>query len=160
MYHDILLFHCSAVSVDGQAYLFTAPSGTGKSTHTALWREVFGERAVMVNDDKPLLKIENNRIYVYGTPWDGKHHISTNIKVPVKAVCLLGRGMENEIHRESFQVAYPCMLAQTYRADDAEKMKKTLELVNQFMAVVPVYSMKCTISKEAAQMAYDCMSAK
>ena len=160
VYHDILLFHCSAVSVDGQAYLFTAPSGTGKSTHTALWREVFGERAVMVNDDKPLLKIENNRIYVYGTPWDGKHHISTNIKVPVKAVCLLGRGTENEIHRESFQAAYPCMLAQTYRADDAEKMKKTLELVNQFMAVVPVYSMKCTISKEAAQMAYDCMSAK
>ena len=52
------------------------------------------------------------------------------------------------------------MLAQTYRADDAEKMKKTLELVNQFMAGVPVYSMKCTISKEAAQMAYDCMSAK
>lgn len=70
--HDTFLFHCSAVALDGQAYLFTAPSGTGKSTHTRLWREVFGERAVMVNDDKPLIQVREDAIYVCGTPWNGK----------------------------------------------------------------------------------------
>ena len=49
--YDCFLFHCSAIALDGKAYLFAAPSGTGKSTHTRLWREVFGNRAVMINDD-------------------------------------------------------------------------------------------------------------
>lgn len=76
--HDAFLFHCSAVAVDGEAYLFSAPSGTGKSTHTRLWRERFGERAVMINDDKPLIRMEEGTFYVYGTPWNGKHHLSVN----------------------------------------------------------------------------------
>ena len=49
-----LVFHCSALAVDGKAYLFTAPSGTGKSTHARLWREVYKDKVVMVNDDKPI----------------------------------------------------------------------------------------------------------
>ena len=67
---DTLLFHGSVVSVDDTGYLFTAKSGTGKSTHTRLWREYFGERAVMVNDDKPLLEVTETGVIVYGTPWD------------------------------------------------------------------------------------------
>ncbi len=64
----ILLLHGSVVAVDGEEYMFTAKSGTGKSTHTRLWREVFTSRAVMVNDDKPLLRIENDKVISYGTP--------------------------------------------------------------------------------------------
>ncbi|WP_455057428.1 hypothetical protein [Jutongia sp.] len=81
--HDTLLFHGSVIAVDGKAYLFTAKSGTGKSTHTRLWREYFGERAVMINDDKPLLKITQDGVYAYGTPWNGKHRLSTNISAPL-----------------------------------------------------------------------------
>lgn len=154
---NILLFHSSVVAVDGQAYIFTAPSGTGKSTHTALWRQVFGERAVMINDDKPLLKLEEDAVWVYGTPWDGKHRISTNTRVRVKAICLLNRGAENSIVRESFFQAYPFILNQTYRPNEEKGMKKTLELVNQLMEQIPVYSMKCNISREAAEMAYEAM---
>lgn len=90
-------FTCSAVALDGQAYLFTAPSGTGKSTHTRLWREVFGERAVMVNDDKPLIQVREDAIYVCGTPWNGKHNLDSNQKVPIKGICLLERGTVNHI---------------------------------------------------------------
>ena len=57
--YDTFLFHGSVISVDGEAYIFTAKSGTGKSTHTRLWREYLGERAVMVNDDKPLISVKN-----------------------------------------------------------------------------------------------------
>lgn len=158
--NNILLFHSSVVAVDGEAFLFTAPSGTGKSTHTALWRKVFGHRAVMINDDKPLLKIETDAVWVYGTPWDGKHRLSTNTKAKVKAVCILQRGEENEIHQESFYEAYPWILKQTYLPDEEMGMKKTLELVNQFMEQIPVYTMKCNISDEAAQMAYQAMKAQ
>lgn len=95
--YDTVLFHGSVVAVDGIGYLFTAKSGTGKSTHTRLWREYFGERAVMVNDDKPLLQVTENGVIVYGTPWDGKHHLSNNISVPLKAICILTRAEENHI---------------------------------------------------------------
>lgn len=81
---DTLLFHGSVVAVDREGYLFTAKSGTGKSTHTRLWREYFGERAIMVNDDKPLLHITDSGVTAYGTPWDGKHRLSKNIEVPLK----------------------------------------------------------------------------
>ena len=104
---DTFLFHCSAIAVDGKAYLFTAPSGTGKSTHTRLWREVFGDRAVMINDDKPLLHVASEsaqtgkdgtsaqpQVLVYGTPWDGKHRLSTNTVAPVAGICLVERGEE------------------------------------------------------------------
>ena len=76
--YDTFLFHGSCVAVDGAAYCFTAKSGTGKSTHTRLWREMPGERAVMINDDKPLIRIRDGQATVFGTPWDGKHHLSTS----------------------------------------------------------------------------------
>lgn len=154
---NILLFHASVVAVDGEAYLFTAPSGTGKSTHTALWRKVFQEKAVMINDDKPLLRFLDDGIWVYGTPWDGKHRLSTNTKAKVKAICMLGRGETNTIQRTDFVSAYPVILNQTYRPDYESGMQKTLELVNDMLGQVPVYSMKCNVSEEAAQMAYEAM---
>ena len=77
--HDTLVFHGSVVAVDGQAYLFTAKSGTGKSTHTRLWRELLGSRAVMVNDDKPFLRITENGVIAYGSPWNGKPGLGSNI---------------------------------------------------------------------------------
>lgn len=91
---DTLLFHGSVVAVDGTGYLFTAKSGTGKSTHTRLWRQLFGSRAVMANDDKPLLKITDNGVIAYGTPWNGKHRLGSNISIPLRAICILGRGRD------------------------------------------------------------------
>ena len=98
---DILLMHGAVVAVDGQAYLFTAQSGTGKTTHTRLWMQQFGDRAVMVNGDKPLLHITNEGVTVYGTPWDGKEHLSTNTSCPLKALCILTRSETNHIERIS-----------------------------------------------------------
>ena len=84
MDYNRILIHGSALSMDQNGYLFIAPSGTGKSTHAALWRKVFKERVVMINDDKPLVYVNQNDIRVYGTPWDGKHHLSTNTSVQLK----------------------------------------------------------------------------
>ena len=153
--YDTLLMHGSVVAVDGEAYLFTAKSGTGKSTHTRYWREVFGDRAIMVNDDKPLLKLTENGVLACGTPWDGKHHLSTNVCLPLKGICILERGKENEIHPISAQEALPMVFQQTYRP---KNLGKYMELIDRLTQKLRFYRMQCTLDPNAAQMAYDKMS--
>ena len=153
---DTVLFHGSAIAVDGQAYIFTAKSGTGKSTHARLWRELLGERAVMVNDDKPLIRIpEDGSSIVYGTPWDGKHHLSTNIGVPVKAVCILEQAAENRIREITKAEALPTLLQQVYRPADVLSMKKTLDLIERWQP--GLYRLSCNMEISAAELSYNAM---
>lgn len=154
----IMLMHGSVVAVDGQAYMFTALSGTGKSTHVALWRRLFGERAVMVNDDKPLIRISGQEVIVYGTPWDGKHHLSNNIAVPLKAIAVLCRGKENEIHSLSAQEIFPTLLQQSFRTEDPLITMQALGLLSQLSKQVSFYQLHCNMDPEAAQVAYDGMN--
>ncbi|MCR4577401.1 MAG: hypothetical protein K5784_05800 [Clostridiales bacterium] len=155
--YDTVLFHGSCVAVDGAGYLFIAKSGTGKSTHTRLWRELLGERAVMVNDDKPLIRITDGGAVIYGTPWDGKHRLSANIAVPLKAVCILERAAENSIRPISTKEAYPMLLQQVYRPMDGAAMSKTLVLVDRLASAVKLWKLGCNTQIEAAQVAYDAM---
>lgn len=155
--YDTLLFHGSVIAVDGEGYLFTAKSGTGKSTHAALWREVFGERAVMVNDDKPLLKITDTGIIAYGTPWNGKHRLSRNISVPLRAICILERAQENRICRAEGREVYPLLLQQCYRPEQPETMIKTLTLLDTLINNAKLYRLGCNMQREAAITAYNGM---
>lgn len=155
---DTLLFHGSVIAVDGEGYLFTAKSGTGKSTHTRLWREYFGERAVMVNDDKPLLHITDSGVTAYGTPWDGKHRLSTDIAVPLKGICILTRNAKNHIEPVEPHAVYPLIVQQTNRSLSAEGMKQTLSLIDRMLHVVPVYRLGCNMDIEAARVAYEGMN--
>lgn len=156
---DTLLFHGSVIAVDNEAYVFTAPSGTGKSTHTRLWREYFGDRAFMVNDDKPLLQIcEDGTVVAYGTPWNGKHKLDTNVGVSVKGICILSQASENQMEKIRKEEAFQTIYSQAYRPmDKPEMIKKTLELLDKVMEV-PLWHLGCTISKEAVEMAYGAMS--
>lgn len=155
---DTLLFHGSVIAVDGEGYLFTAKSGTGKSTHTRLWREYFGERAVMVNDDKPLLRITDSGVTAYGTPWDGKHRLSTNTVVPLKGICILTRNAKNHIEPVEPHAVYPLIVQQTNRSLSVDGMKQTLSLIDHMLNVVPVYQLGCNMNIEAARVAYEGMN--
>lgn len=152
--YDTVLFHGSCVAMDGVGYLFTAKSGTGKSTHTRLWRERFGERAVMVNDDKPLIHISAGLATVYGTPWDGKHRLSRNIAVPLRAICLLDRDTENHIREIQYSEALPMLLQQVYRPADPTALVQTLTLLDKLGKTVKLYRLSCNMHPEAAQVAY------
>lgn len=155
--YDTILFHGSCVAVDGIGYLFTAKSGTGKSTHTRLWRELLGEQAVMVNDDKPLIRISDFGAVIYGTPWDGKHRLSSNIAVPLKALCVLERAEQNTIRQTTALEVYPMLLQQAYRPMDGMAMSKTLTLIDKLAASVNLWRLGCNRDIEAAQVAYDAM---
>ena len=158
--HNIMLFHGSCVAVDGVAYLFTAKSGTGKSTHTRLWCEYFQENAVMINDDKPLIHVGENDVIVYGTPWNGKHKLSSNIGAPLKGICILERDTSNHIKRVNPKEAYPILLQQIHRPADARRLKKTLEILDKLIERVHIYKLGCTISMEAMKIAYNAMKGK
>ena len=155
--YDTFVFHGSVIAVDGVGYLFTAKSGTGKSTHTRLWREYFGKRAVMVNDDKPMLKVTGNGVIAYGTPYNGKHRLGTNIDVPLKAICILTRGEENSIVRIDKSEAYPMLVQQVYRPQNSMQLMKTLDLVDTMAESVKLYNLVCNMEIEAAKIAFEGM---
>lgn len=157
MERGVLLMHGSVIAVDGQAYLFTALSGTGKSTHVRLWRRLFGERAVMVNDDKPLIRVAPHPI-VYGTPWDGKHHLSNNIACPLRAIVFLERGQENEIHEVDARWMFPVLMQQTFRTEDPMVSMRSMQLLSVLAEHVKFYDLHCNMEPQAAQVAYDGMN--
>lgn len=154
-----MMLHASAVVVDNKAYLFSAPCGTGKSTHTALWCRVFGEeKAQILNDDKPVLRLEEGTWYAYGTPWSGKHDKSVNIRVPLAGICILRRGEENIIAPYEGKNAVIDLLMQTPKPKDMLSRAKILELLNSLIINVPVWKMECTMDPQAAIVSYEAMS--
>ncbi len=125
--------HSSAVVVDGYAYLFSADSGTGKSTHTGLWLEHFKEKAFIINDDKPVLRLENGQWFVYGTPWSGKTDLNINVKAKLGAIVFLERAKENHITPIEVKEAIPLFFNQTVRRlKREEKMDLSNHISFQF----------------------------
>ncbi len=159
--YSTVLVHGSALAVDGAAYMFTAVSGTGKSTHAGLWRELLGRRVTMINDDKPLVRISGigtkTRAEVFGTPYNGKHRLGKNTSAALKAICILERSEHNHINRISPQEAYPFMIQQTYRPINTAMLTKTLELVDGLMCAVEFYRLGCNMELQAAELAYTTM---
>lgn len=152
---DVLLMHGSTVAVDGQAYLFTASCGTGKSTHTRLWREVFGERAVMVNDDKPFLRFVKGKVLACGSPWSGKHGLANNVCFPLKGICVLSRGSENVIRPAAVKEISDFLMHQIFRPEGDDRVPR---LLAELMHRVAVWEMECDRNPEAAWVSYEAMS--
>jgi len=156
--YDTLLFHGSVIAVGEEAFLFTAKSGTGKSTHTRLWREVFGERARMVNDDKPFLRFSGEDVIACGSPWNGKHHLGENIALPLSAICILERGTENRIVQISAKEALVMLVQQSNRPQNPQLMPKYLELIDRLTKKMRFYRLYCNMEAEAALVSYCGMS--
>ncbi len=156
--HGGYMLHSSAVVVDGRAYLFSAPSGTGKSTHTSQWLKLFGERAYILNDDKPALRLTENCVTAYGTPWSGKSNLNVNTGVPVAGICVLERSEQNFIEPLDEGTAIFSILNQTLRPKEEAAMDTLLTYIDRTIATVPVWRMGCNISLDAAQTAYNAMS--
>lgn len=151
--HSGFFLHCSTLEYEGEAYVFTAKSGTGKSTHSRLWREVFGDKVTMINDDKPILRLLDNKFYIYGTPWNGKHSISNNIKAPIKAIYYLSQSEENSCTKCSPISAISKILSQTVLPDNKEFMTTLLSMLEKLVGEIPVFDLACNISHDAVYTA-------
>lgn len=156
--HNGMLLHASAVVVDDRAYLFSAPCGTGKSTHTSLWLKLFGEKAYILNDDKPAIRIVDGVPYAYGTPFSGKHDISRNVRVKLGGICFISQAPINSISPMDSQDVIVAVMEQTVRNLSMENMDKMLSVLDEVLAKVPVYSLECNMELSAAKLSYETMS--
>ncbi|MBO5332848.1 MAG: hypothetical protein J6B37_01900 [Clostridia bacterium] len=151
--HNGMMLHSSCVEKDGQAYLFSARSGTGKSTHTHLWLEnLSGTR--IINDDKPALVCEDGKWYVWGTPFSGKTDENVNVKIPVRAIIFLHRSEENKVEKLSPARSVGLLLEQTINPVNREMAEKMLDLVDMLLRRVPTFSLGCNMDPQAAVIAY------
>ena len=155
-----ILLHSSCVVVDGAAYAFSADSGTGKSTHTALWLKHFGNRAYMLNDDKPAIRLVGDRVYACGTPWSGKYDYSTPGMVPLAGICFLERAEENFIHPADTKKAVFNIFSQTVRKLGPNAMERLFDMLETIFAKVPLYELGCNISDDAVRTSYNAMKPK
>lgn len=155
--HNRVLMHGSAIAIDGKGYIFTALSGTGKSTHTGLLRKLHGDNAIMINDDKPFIKISDDKIYVCGTPWMGKHEIGCNMTAPLEGIFFLRRSENNVLSRLSPEDALTLLLTQCHRPDDPEKLIYTLDILDQILTRVPLYDFGCNMDISAAELSSSVM---
>lgn len=156
--YDGLVLHSSAIAYENKAYLFSADSGTGKSTHTSLWTKCF-DGAKVINDDKPALRLLNGIFYAYGTPWSGSTPINLNVKIPLQAICFIERAEKNSIERitnnaEIIKLFFP----QTLRHVNNDKAEKLMILVEKLITNVPFYKLRCLPNDDAAKLAYEVMS--
>ena len=151
--------HASAIVVDGAAYLFSAPSGTGKSTHTAMWRERLPESYIL-NDDKPVIQVQKEEITVWGTPFAGKTNLQVNREVPLKGICFLKQGSENRIRQVTDDEALALLLRNTWRPRENDRMNQLLDMMEQVVTQINMYEMSCTREPEAAKLSYRVMKGK
>lgn len=181
---NVLLFHGSAIAVDGKGYLFTGLSGAGKSTHARMWREYFqnandgvGSSAnngtgdinsaddsrsdstthdvFMVNDDKPLIKVTDDGIMICGTPWDGKHRLSRNCQVPLTAIAEIKQATDNSCGLLPEERIWTLLYQQSYHPETESGMKAAIDMLGRIKASTPFYEIKCDMSTRAAEVAWN-----
>lgn len=152
-----MLLHSSCVVYNGEAYLFSAPCGTGKSTHTQIWLRRF-PGAYILNDDKPAIRLTDKGVYAFGTPFSGKTSQNVNACAPIKGICVIGRDTTNHIEPIEPDDALFNIMNQTVRPAGEEEMGKMLTTLDTVLKQVPVYRLYCNMDIEAAEVSYNGMN--
>lgn len=153
-----MFLHSSTVVVDGKAYSFSAPCGTGKSTHTGLWLKLFGDKAFIINDDKAAYRKIDNKYYVYGTPFSGKNEINANTRAELAGICFVEQAEHNSIERIPMDDAVSLIISQTVRPGIPQRMEMMCDFIDELIQNIPIYRLKCNMELDAARLSYETMS--
>lgn len=154
IHYDAFLMHSAVVAVDGEAYAFAAKSGTGKSTHVQLWLKEFGDRAFVVNGDKPVYRFMDDKLYACGTPWMGKEQLGTDAMVPLKALYFLERSTENRVTPMGMAEATGRVFHQLLLPKDEDGIDAFFPLVEKMFTNIECWKLQCNMEPEAARVAY------
>lgn len=155
--HKRILMHGASISYGKQAYLFTAPSGTGKSTHIRLWKKFLGDEVKIVNGDKPFISLDSEPI-IYGSPWAGKENWHRNCSMPLKGICFLERGTANSIRKIEPAECLSLLFKQIYVPSHPLAAGLTLELVDEMLKKVPLYVLTCDMSEDAVKCSFEALT--
>ena len=153
-FRDGILMHGVVIDVEGEGIAFLAKSGVGKTTHMMNWKKHLGDKMTVVNGDKPLVRVTEEGIFAYGTPWAGKENLQTNSKTRLSAICFIERSETNEC--EEFKGdTFRKLLSQTYKPSDPAALIKSVELIGKIMATTRFYVIRCNKDVESAEVAYE-----
>ncbi len=152
---NIVVFHGSSFKVGNYAFIVTARSGVGKSTHVGLLKKLLGDKLTYINDDKPLLEVNDNDLMLYSSPWNGKERRGNDIKAPLKAVIFLNRGNNTYQQLTNNQEVYFRLLSQIYLPRDKSKREKALKLIDVLLKRVIFYEINVNKEIESASLTYE-----
>lgn len=158
--YDAFLMHSAVVSVDNIGYAFAAPSGVGKTTHIRLWLELFGQRAQVVNGDKPIFRFVDGVLYACGTPWQGKENLGANLMRPVQSICFLEQSSKDQIRSLNVSEVSRYIFSQLLIPKEKQEFERFWILLERMMVTVKFYLLQCTPTLGAARLAFDTMRRK
>lgn len=156
-YFNRMVFHGAVISYNGRGYMFTAPSGTGKTTHISLWKKYL-DGVEIVNGDKPIIRIENGEAEAFATPYSGKEGYQNHGSILLNGICIIHRGEENRIRRVSVGEIISEIMNQVYMPYESETVIKTLDLLDALFRAVPVFVLECDISEEAVKTSFEALT--
>ena len=157
--YNAFVFHGVALSLADGAYLFTAKSGVGKTTHTRLWLKKYGDLCHVLNGDKPIIREIDGVPYVFGTPWQGKENYGTNESAPLRAIAFVHRATENRAERveDPSSVILP-LLAQAYVPQSREATLRVFSIADNILKNIKLFHLYVNMETEAAEVAYRAMT--
>jgi len=151
---EALVFHSAYIIYDGNAILFSAPSGTGKSTQASLWEKY--KKARIVNGDRSIIKIEDNCVHVHGLPFCGSSQINRDESAPLAGIVFLEQSSGNEIEQMKKAEAIRKIYSQcSVNYWNVEQVQTVFGIIGNLVEKVPVYHLRCTISEEAVELVYE-----
>lgn len=153
---DGIVMHASSIAYRDMGIVFTAPSGTGKSTHAAMWEKFYN--ADIINDDCPAIKLSNGKAYICGTPWSGSKMKAANIIAPLSAVIVLEQAQSNSICRLNDEKAIPMLLPRLLLPYyNRALMDTALKNIDMIFKNVPTYLLKCRADRNAIDLVHQCV---
>ena len=149
---DAFLLHAATFEIKGRGIAFLAKSGTGKSTHMLLWKELFGEELRVVNGDKPIVRLKDDTPFAYGTPWCGKEGLSENRGIPLTDICFIVRSDKNETVALSPEEAVNRLFSQVIIPSGSENILKITELLDKTIKKCRLWEIRCNTDLDAAKI--------
>ena len=149
---DAFVFHGSVLAFGGKAYILTAKSGVGKTTHTRLWLSELGDECHVLNGDKPVIRFKDGEFFACGTPWRGKEMYGIHETLPIGGIAFLERGGENRAYRISAGDALARLAVQVYKPKDRTAAIRSLSLMDRVLRGVPLVRLECNMDPEAARV--------
>lgn len=151
---DAFVMHGTVIKVNNTGIMFTAISGTGKTTHMLYWMRLLGDRLTVINGDKPIIRFLDGVPYAYGTPWCGKEKLNTNDRVILSDICLIERGEVDQSMLATQLDVFSHFIKQIYRPSKTELINKTFDLAGKLFKFSNLRKFKCRKNISAAKTAY------
>lgn len=154
--HSVAAVHSSVIVCHNEAVMFLGESGTGKSTHTRLWRENI-EGATLLNDDSPFVGVQNGQVVAFGSPWSGKTPCYKNESYPIRAIVRLSQAPHNSMRRLRSLLAVGALLPSLPPAFafDEKLEDAVMNVLSAVIGAVPVYHLECLPNAAAVQLSHD-----